>query len=133
VRPISLPVLFVLVALVLAAIGFSLTASRDAVEATPDFEVPGGYPEQGRLAVMKYGCGGCHTIKGIRTARGKVGPELTTLAERAYIAGNLPNTPDNLVRWIIDPQSIEPGTAMPNLRVSAEDARSIAAYLYRLR
>jgi cytochrome c len=133
VRTIPLAVLFLLAALFLAAIGFSLTASREAARATPDFEVAGGYPEQGRRAVVKYGCGGCHTIAGIRTARGKVGPELTTLAERAYIAGNLPNTPENLVRWIIDPQSIEPGTAMPNLRVSEEDARSIAAYLYRLR
>ncbi|MEX2542188.1 MAG: c-type cytochrome [Trueperaceae bacterium] len=100
---------------------------------TPAFEVAGGLPDQGPRAVVKYGCGGCHTIAGIRSARGKVGPELTTMSERAYIAGNLPTTPENLVLWIMDPQGVEPGTAMPDLRVSEADARSIAAYLYGLR
>lgn len=101
--------------------------------ATPDFAVAGGQPDQGRRAVVKYGCGACHTIAGVRSARGKVGPELTTMAERAYVAGNLPNTPENLVLWIMDPQGIEPGTAMPDLRVTEDDARSIVAYLYSLR
>jgi cytochrome c len=120
-------------ALILAGIGLSVNAYLTDLPTTPQQEVPGGYPNQGERAIVKYGCGGCHTIAGIRSARGKVGPELTTLAERAYIAGNLPNTPGNLVLWIMEPQRIEPGTAMPDLSVSEEDARSIAAYLYSLR
>jgi cytochrome c len=62
-----------------------------------------------------------------------VGPPLTTFARRAYIAGQLPNQPENLIRWIQDPQAVEPGTAMPNLRVSPVVARDMAAYLYTLR
>lgn len=48
------------------------------------------------------------------------------------IAGELPNTPDNLVRWIKDPKLVEPGTAMPDLGLSDEQARDVAAYLYTL-
>jgi cytochrome c1 len=66
-------------------------------------------------------------------ANALVGPPLQGLAERAYIAGVLPNTPDNLVRWIMDPQGVNPRTVMPNLGVAAADARAIASYLYTLR
>lgn len=120
-------------ALVLAGIGLAINSFLSGRERAPRYQVEGGHPEQGKRAVVKYGCGGCHVIAGIRSARGKVGPELTTMGERAYIAGNLPNSPPNLVRWIIDPQGVEPGTAMPNLGVTEGDARSIAAYLYSLR
>ena len=54
-------------------------------------------------------------------------------SKRTFIAGEVPNTPDFLVRWIEVPQAIEPGTAMPNLGVPEGDARDIAAYLYTLR
>jgi cytochrome c len=62
-----------------------------------------------------------------------VGPPLTMFARRAYIAGQLPNEPDNLIRWIRDPQAVEPGTAMPSLGVEPAVARDMAAYLYTLR
>jgi cytochrome c1 len=62
-----------------------------------------------------------------------VGPPLTMFAHRAYIAGQLPNQPENLVRWIQDPQGVEPGTAMPDLGVTPAVARDMAAYLYTLR
>ncbi|MDP8931851.1 MAG: c-type cytochrome [Actinomycetota bacterium] len=81
-------------------------------------------------AIDTYGCGSCHTIPGIRGADGLVGPPLTDFHERAYIAGQLPNTPENLVRWIMHPQEVAPGTAMPDLDVVEEDARAIATYLH---
>ena len=59
-----------------------------------------------------------------------VGPSLERLKVKMYVAGTLTNTPHNLMRWIQDPQQIRPHTAMPNLGVSLEDARDIAAYLY---
>jgi cytochrome c1 len=62
-----------------------------------------------------------------------VGPPLTSFARRTYIAGEVPNTLEYLVRWIEMPQAIEPGTAMPNLGVTEDQARDIAAYLYTLR
>jgi cytochrome c1 len=49
------------------------------------------------------------------------------------LAGNLPNTPENLVRWIRQPQTIKPGNVMPDLGIGVRDARDIAAYLYTLR
>src|SRR5918911_1170581 len=60
-------------------------------------------------------------------------PPLAGLAGRAYIAGVLPNTPDNLIRWIQNPPGIDEKTAMPNVGVTARDARNIAAYLYTLK
>jgi cytochrome c1 len=66
-------------------------------------------------------------------AVGLVGPPLIHFARRSYIAGELPNTGQNLIRWIRSPRSVEPGTDMPDLGVSESDARNMAAYLYTLR
>lgn len=93
----------------------------------------GGEPHLGASLIQDYGCGTCHTIPGVRGADGKVGPPLTDFAHRSYIAGNLANEPQNLIAWIMNPQAIEPGTAMPYLGVTAAEARNIAAYLYTLR
>jgi cytochrome c len=90
----------------------------------------GGNPIAGERAIAKYGCGSCHVIPGVHRARGLVGPPLTDFARRSYIAGNLVNTPTNLVTWIRSPESVEPGTVMPTLGVSEQEARDISAYLY---
>jgi cytochrome c1 len=90
----------------------------------------GGDPEAGEAAIARYGCGSCHVIPGVDRARGQVGPPLTDFASRTYIAGNAFNSPGNLAAWIRVPDSVEPGTAMPTLGVSEQDARDIAAYLY---
>jgi cytochrome c len=95
-------------------------------------EVPDGDEQRGRQAISAYGCGACHVVPGVAGARGLVGPPLTSFGHRAYVAGSLPNTPANLVRFIQMPQSIRPGSAMPNLDVAEPDARDIAAYLYSL-
>jgi cytochrome c1 len=71
-------------------------------------------------------------IPGIHAANGLVGPPLYFFSRRTMIAGELPNTPDNLVRWIMNPPSVEPGTAMPDLGLSDQQARDAAAYLYTL-
>ena len=92
----------------------------------------GGDPDQGAHAIREYGCGSCHVIPGIPGARGEVGPPLHDFGRRTYIAGTLVNAPDNLVLWIRTPEIVEPGTVMPNLGVSLEDARDITAYLYTL-
>ena len=107
-----------------------LAGCRDKGPVRP---VPGGETGSGRQLVADYGCGSCHMIPGVNGAAGLVGPPLDHFARRAYIAGEVPNDADFLVRWIEVPQAIEPGTAMPNLGVSEGQARSIAAYLYTLR
>jgi len=96
-------------------------------------ELIDGDPARGREAIVAYGCGSCHAVPGIREAQGRVGPELTRFSEQIYIAGRLPNTPLNLIAWIQNPHDIDPLNAMPDLGVTHEDARDIAAYLYTLR
>jgi cytochrome c len=96
-------------------------------------EVPGGDPDRGRAAMTLYGCGACHTIPGLPGANASVGPPLDEFANRQFIAGQLANTADNLVLWIMDPQGVEPGTAMPNMGVTESDALDMAAYLATLR
>jgi cytochrome c2 len=93
----------------------------------------GGDPARGKAAIHRYGCDTCHTIPGIRTARGLVGPPLAQIAERAVLAGHLPNSPANITYWIRHPQQVEPSTVMPEMNVTESDSRDIAAYLYTLR
>jgi len=92
-----------------------------------------GNPHSGKQLLSSYSCGACHIIPGIRTARGLVGPPLSFYGDRTMIAGQLPNTPTNLMRWIEHPEDIDPKTAMPDLGVSAEQASDMTAYLYTLR
>jgi cytochrome c2 len=84
----------------------------------------------GRRLIASYGCGACHTIPGVPGADAMVAPPLNRFYERSYISGEIPNTWDNLIEYLRDPQKIEPGTVMPNLGISEDEARDIAAYLY---
>jgi cytochrome c2 len=93
----------------------------------------GGNARVGREDIRKYGCYSCHTIPGVPGARGLVGPPLDGIRNRQYIAGELPNTADNLMKWIQHPHQVEPHTVMPEMGVSEQDSRDIAAYLYTLR
>lgn len=95
--------------------------------------VAGGDRHRGEAAVRAYGCGACHEIRGVRGANGRVGPSLSDFHRRVYIAGYMPNEPEALVRWIMSPASFRNPTAMPDLGVTEQDARDIAAYLYSLR
>ncbi|HTJ02446.1 MAG TPA: c-type cytochrome [Methylovirgula sp.] len=91
-----------------------------------------GDAHHGAKIIRQLGCGNCHTIPGVADARGNVGPPLTRIADRAFIAGVLPNTPENMRAWIRAPQTIVPGNAMPDMGIDEADARDIAAYLYTL-
>lgn len=126
------PLFWILPILVLGVIlGMSLLDRRPARAQVA--EVPGGNAENGRRLIQAWGCGSCHTVPGVPGAYGKVGPSLDQMAEQTYIAGMLNNNPDNLIRWIVDPQGVQPGNAMPNTGVSEALARDMAAYLYSLR
>lgn len=93
----------------------------------------GGDPERGRGLMRRHGCAGCHEIPGVRGADGRVGPSLDHVAGRLYLAGHLPNSAANMLRWLEDPPAQVPGTAMPRTGLSGTDARDAAAYLYTLR
>ncbi|KQQ36056.1 cytochrome C [Duganella sp. Leaf126] len=92
-----------------------------------------GDAARGKLLMAQYQCGACHAIAGVPAARGVVGPSLDGYGRRSYIAGHIPNAPEALARWIVDPAALKPGTSMPAMGVSPDDARDMAAYLTELR
>lgn len=78
-------------------------------------------------------CTSCHAIAGT-SAKARVGPDLTHVGGRATIgAGVLTNTPENMARWLKDPQAVKPGNRMPDLRLSDDEVRALAAYLETLK
>jgi cytochrome c2 len=79
--------------------------------------------------MIQYGCPTCHVIPGVPGAVGKVGPSLDSLAQRSYLAGTVPNTPRDLENWIMHPQLIHPGTAMPDMGVTPHDGEEMASFL----
>ena len=96
-------------------------------------QVDAGDPAQGQRLMAQYQCAACHTIPEVPGPAGNAGPPLEQFGRRSYIAGGIPNTPQNLTRWLDNPQAMKPGTAMPDLGVSPEEARHMAAYLLTLR
>jgi cytochrome c oxidase subunit 2 len=87
----------------------------------------------GELVFMREACAGCHTIRGTQ-AVGTIGPDLTDFGSRASIgSGTVPNTADNLARWITDSQSIKPGNLMPPLSLSPSDVNALVTYLEGLK
>ena len=89
--------------------------------------------ERGRAAITQYACNACHKIPGITGSQVHVGPPLAGIAGRGLIAGAVPNTSEQMVRWIRDPRSIDPETTMPAMQVSEQDAHDMAAFLATLR
>ncbi|HYD75792.1 c-type cytochrome [Ramlibacter sp.] len=91
-----------------------------------------GRVDAGRFATQQYLCATCHVIPGVVGANQHVGPPLGGIAGRAYIGGVLPNSPENMVRFLRDPQAVDPLSAMPALGLTEQDARDIAAFLFTL-
>lgn len=116
-----------IVFLLLLSLLLATGCSSDEAESTP------GDPQKGQAAIREYGCGSCHVIPGVRGADGRTGPPLGHIARRVYLSGVLPNTPEDMARWIRNPEAVDPRTAMPNMGVSENDARDITAYLYTLK
>ena len=109
--------------------GVIASCGRDANAATtraPDVA-------RGKQALYQYACSTCHTIPGVTGSSPNVGPPLAGIASRTLIAGKLSNTQGNMVLWLRGPSAVKPHTAMPDLRVTREDAADMAAYLATLR
>lgn len=96
---------------------------------------PGSPAALGQQLIAAKPCVGCHTIPGIPAATGTIGPNLAGVASRSKIAGGVvPNNgPDDLKAWILNPPALKPGTAMPNLGLTDDEATKIAAYLETLK
>ena len=109
-------------------------AKADTARVLSNQPVLDGDPARGRaiIATGVHGCAACHTIPGIRFPAGIVGPPLGGLAQRGFIAGELPNRTDVLVAFLQNPPALVPQTGMPNVGLTLEQAQHIAAYLYSL-
>ncbi len=91
-----------------------------------------GDAAQGLAIIEEVGCASCHKIPGVAWPEGRTAGDLSGFGARPMIAGRLPNQPDVLVRWLIDPPSLDPGTGMPPMPLNQAQARDVAAYLYEL-
>jgi cytochrome c oxidase subunit 2 len=119
------------------AAGDSLrTASAGAKVQGAQDSAAAGAPAQGaeyaagEKLFMTKGCMGCHSLQAVGAPKGMIGPNLANVGARSHIAaGWLPNTDENLERWIREPQSVKKGVLMPNLGVKVEEARALRAYL----
>ena len=92
--------------------------------------------EQGRQLFVNRGCVACHVVSSIPEAVGTSGPALDGFGDPSkwpIIAGVLVNTPDNTKRWLLDPASFKPDTAMLNAGLSDADAEAIVAFLETLK
>jgi cytochrome c oxidase subunit 2 len=84
----------------------------------------------GEKLFMTKGCMGCHSLQALNAPKGLIGPNLANVGARSHIAaGWLANTDENLERWIREPQAVKKGVLMPNLGVTAEEAKALRAYL----
>ena len=103
------------------------------VEETPKEALPADSIENGRPLFISKACSGCHTVQGIPEAQGKVGPELTHQVGNSLIADTLPNTDENLRKWLKDPSAVKPGTIMPNQNLTGSEIDALIAFLRTLK
>jgi cytochrome c2 len=125
---------FLLIVLVAAIVGgacLGWSSSRRDIEQRAG-EFAHGDPARGRRLIATRGCVACHAVPGFSGTEARVGPPLVGFASRSYVAGAATNTPDNLIRFLRDPRSVEPRSAMPNLKLDERDAHDLAAFLYTL-
>jgi mono/diheme cytochrome c family protein/cytochrome c551/c552 len=101
-----------------------------ADETCPAPTTVGAYSrERSKTMFRQYACDNCHIIDDMVGPKTHVGPSLEQWHERKYIGGVLPNTRQNLVRWIMAPQDFSPHTMMPDLDVIEPHAQHMARYL----
>jgi len=123
--------------------GLATLPKQPEVTALPFYQALGPQEQQGVQVILQRGCGSCHSIPNIPGASGTIGPNLgphddvPALSKRPLIAtypnGTVPNNSvDELAKWIADPPSLKPGTAMPKLGLSPDEAAAAAAYLFTI-
>jgi cytochrome c oxidase subunit 2 len=107
------------------------TVVTDSEEDFNDWVTTPSDPVDAGMQIVESVCAGCHLVEGT-AAQGNVGPELTNFANVDEIAGVVPNTEENLRAWLANPQDVKPGTAMPNLGLTADQIDALVAYLNTL-
>jgi cytochrome c oxidase assembly factor CtaG/cytochrome c2 len=122
-----------LTTLAIAAISLTLAGCANNSVLIPSEMLHGTDRTRGKELLQAYGCHTCHTIPGIPGAAGTVGPPLSAVGRRTYLAGRITNTPENMTRWIHDPKSVDEKTAMPVTGITESEARHVVRYLFSLR
>ncbi len=107
-----------------------LSACKDPVQTRR--EPASDAQARGLAAMERAGCGSCHEIPGLDWPAGRLGPSLAGFDDVGLIAGQLPNRPDMLAAFVRNPPAVKPGSAMPPMPVSWQEAEDIASYLYGL-
>ncbi len=103
------------------------------VEETPKETLATDGAEYGRSLFTSKACTGCHTIQGMAEAQGKVGPELTHQASNSLIVDALPNTEENLKKYLKDPAGVKPGALMPNQYLTDSEIEALVSFLRTLK
>jgi cytochrome c oxidase subunit 2 len=86
-----------------------------------------------RKVFMSQSCVNCHAVDGM-AAKGSCAPNLTHLMGRQTLAsGMYPNTPENLGKWVNDPQKLKAGCLMPAFGLSTREQQQIVRYLQSLK
>jgi len=117
-----------------AWLGVSAAAAADLATVDPKAATaPVGDAARGERLITQLGCGTCHVVPGVPSAQGNVGPPLTRMGGRIYIAGVLSNTPDHMIEWLRFPQRVVPNNGMPDLGINEADARDLAAFIATLK
>ena len=105
-------------------------AANDSAECPPPLESEPYSRERAQTILRQYACHNCHQLPGVVGPETYIGPSLEHWRSRKIIAGVLPNTADNVVRWIRNPAAISPDTLMPDMDVTEAHARVMARYLF---
>lgn len=101
----------------IAGIAAYLMKNSDAVAIA---EAPKtGNAEKGKKRIEEVGCLGCHTVGTLNANHH--GPELIGMGSKVKA--------DWLFDWVKNPKHFSPGTRMPSLRLSDEEAADITAFL----
>jgi cytochrome c2 len=79
-----------------------------------------------------HSCSSCHIIPGVAKADGRRGPSLAHWYGRRTFLDTVPNTPENMEKWLEKPSHRKPGTTMPDLSVSSQESRDMTAYLFSI-
>ena len=102
-------------------------------QAKPAAQPTGAEAVAGGKLIQTISCGSCHTIRGT-PMKGTFGPDLTHFGSRSGIAAyTLPNTPENLLAWLVDPQAIKPECTMPTVPLPLPQQQQLVAYLEELK
>ena len=123
-----------------AHMGLLVIASpRDEFEQWRDAQIKPAEPiadaeqQKGQQTFLSKPCIMCHSVRGT-PAGGRIGPDLTHLGSRKYIAAaTLPMSRGNLAAWIVDPHGIKPGVNMPLMKIEPEELDPLVSYLTSLK